>query len=80
MVVIMVIKVGASGSGRAVKIVFFVRELVVIIREDRGSVRGDDINASSSCSGTRVVPWAGIGGGVTGGTTGRQGGHEWQNV
>jgi hypothetical protein len=26
-----------------------------------------------------VVPWAGIGG-VTGGTTGRQGGHKWQNV
>ena len=79
MIMIMIIKVGAPRSGRAVKIVFFVRELVIIIREVRGPVGGGDINASSSCSGTRVVPWAGIGG-VTGGTTGRQGGHRWQNV
>ncbi|KAJ6407787.1 hypothetical protein OIU84_011146 [Salix udensis] len=41
MMVIMMVMVGSGSSGRTAKSVFFVREIVVIIREVRGSVCGD---------------------------------------
>ena len=69
--VIMMKVVGPASSGRAAKTVFFVREIVIEIGEVRGSVCGDGINPSSGGGGTRVAPWAGIGGGRSGGTSRR---------